>query len=381
MAGRHTAAQSARGGCRFGPGEGFWLIAGENWQIDRAVETADLNEGGSVQINLQDGWNLVSNPLERDVSWSAVQQATGTNQSLWRWEGTWQQAQTFASAKEGEAYYFRDDEISALTVPFPGGGASSAQGNSTAKIDTTRSQAGIKQSLDLSVVRDEEIVSSVEVGTRAGAESGLDRYDLYGPPGYFGNATLRLVHQNDDRQAALAAEYRGPEKEGHSFDLRLQASADTALTLRVRAFKGLKGEAVALVQKATGETHPLKEGRQITVLQRAAEESYRLLIGSENYVEGERRDIRPSELKFLPNYPNPFSRQTTIEYALPESRDVRLTVYDLLGRQVATLIDGQKDGGFHRVRWTAGQKLSSGTYFLRLRAGGQSKTQRLTVVR
>ncbi len=379
--GQAYSRSECSGGCQFEPGEGFWLIAGQTWNVDRAVETVDLTGEGSVQISLQDGWNLVSNPLEEEVSWSTVQEATGTEQPLWRWTGTWQQAQTFRSAKEGEAYYFRDDQINTLTVPYPGAGSSSTQGKAQAKTDTTQADTGTRQSLTLSVVQDGEVVSSIEAGARGGAEDGLDGFDLYGPPGYFGAATLRLIQQSNDRPAALAAEYREPEGAGNSFDLRIRASADTALTLRADGFSGLEGEEVALMQEATGETHSLKEGRPVTVLQREAEARYRLLVGSKSYVEEKKETIRPSEMKLLPNYPNPFSRQTTIEYALPEARAVRLAVYDVLGRQVATLADGRKEGGFHRVQWQAGQKLSSGTYFLRLRAGDQSKTRRLTVVR
>ena len=105
------------------------------------------------------------------------------------------------------------------------------------------------------------------------------------------------------------------------------------------------------------------------------------MIGSEAYVAEKKRQIRPSAVKLLPNYPNPFSQQTTIEYALPEPKEVRLVTYDVLGRRVATIADGRREGGFHRVRWEAGRGLPSGTYFLRLRAGEQTRTQKLTVVR
>uniref|UniRef100_UPI002073FF60 PKD domain-containing protein n=1 Tax=Salinibacter ruber TaxID=146919 RepID=UPI002073FF60 len=380
------------GSCRFGPGTGFWLIAGEAWSVDRTVQTVDLNGAAAVQIDLQDGWNLVSNPLETEVSWDSVQQATGTSQPLWRYGGGWDRASTFQSAKEGEAYYFRDDQTSALTVPYPGAGGSSAQGKATqgtpqAKADTAQVEDGERQALTLSVVRGGETVTSVTAGVRPEAKPGLDRYDLYGPPGYFGAATLRLMQhrgpeeEGEERPVALAAEYREPEGDGHSFDLRLRSTADTALTLRAAGLGSLRAEKATLVEAATGEGYALQEGRPITVLQRAAEARYRLLVGSKSYVEEKKETIRPSEVKLLPNYPNPFSRQTTIEYALPEARAVQLSVYDVLGRQVAVLAQGRKEGGFHRLQWTAGQELSSGTYFLRLRAGGQGKTRRLTVVR
>jgi len=381
--GQAYSRSECSGDCQFGSGGGFWLIAGEAWQVDRTVEAAELSEGGTMEIGLQDGWNLVSNPLETDVSWSAVQQATGTSQPLWEFSGGWNEASTFESARAGTAYYFRDDQVSGLTVPFPGAGGASTQ----AKADTAQDEDGQARALTLSVVEGGEAVTSVRAGVRTEAKEGLDRFDHYGPPGYFGAATLRLLQQSsaegsgEERPVALATEYREPGGDGHAFDLRLRAAADTALTLRAGDLGGFSGEEVSLVETATGEAHALQEGKEITILQRTAEARYRLLVGSEAYVEEKKRDVRPSEVKLLPNYPNPFARQTTIEYALPEAQSVRLAVYDVLGRQVAVLQDGRQEGGFHQVQWQADGELSSGTYFVRLRARGQSRTRRLTVVR
>jgi hypothetical protein len=93
----------------------------------------------------------------------------------------------------------------------------------------------------------------------------------------------------------------------------------------------------------------------------------------------------PTKLTFTGNYPNPFGGATTIEFALPERADVRLTVYDVMGRQVATLADGAMGAGTHQVRWSGegdgGQSLGSGVYLMRLQVGDETRTGRLTIVR
>jgi hypothetical protein len=85
------------------------------------------------------------------------------------------------------------------------------------------------------------------------------------------------------------------------------------------------------------------------------------------------------------NYPNPFSDRTTLAFALPEAADVTLTVYDVMGRKVATLQEGRLPAGAHEVRWDGradgGTELASGLYIARLTAGDQTRTQRLTIVR
>jgi hypothetical protein len=86
------------------------------------------------------------------------------------------------------------------------------------------------------------------------------------------------------------------------------------------------------------------------------------------------------ELALDPSYPNPFGVAATIEYALPEPAHVVLEVFDLLGRRVARLVDQERSAGRHRVRVDAGD-WTSGTYLYRLRAGGETRTGRMTVVR
>jgi hypothetical protein len=81
-----------------------------------------------------------------------------------------------------------------------------------------------------------------------------------------------------------------------------------------------------------------------------------------------------------PNFPNPFNSSTTIEYGLPEAEQVRIDIYDLLGRKVETLIDGEMQAGRHQVVWDA-SAYSSGVYFYRLEAGDFVDTKRMVYLK
>jgi hypothetical protein len=85
----------------------------------------------------------------------------------------------------------------------------------------------------------------------------------------------------------------------------------------------------------------------------------------------------PKQFLLEQNYPNPFNPSTTIQYQLPTASDVRLEVYDLLGRKVMTLVNAKQMAGNYSVQLNAAS-LASGVYFYRLQAsatnGGSNAT-------
>jgi hypothetical protein len=85
------------------------------------------------------------------------------------------------------------------------------------------------------------------------------------------------------------------------------------------------------------------------------------------------------------SYPNPFRDETAISYSLARSGRVRLTVHDVNGRVVATLVDGTASAGEHTVEWNgrdgSGMRAASGVYFARLEAGGRTGSERIVLIR
>ena len=88
-----------------------------------------------------------------------------------------------------------------------------------------------------------------------------------------------------------------------------------------------------------------------------------LLTSAEEYSN----DLIPREFSLNQNYPNPFNPSTRIKFSLPEKSLVTLKVYNIVGEEVATLLNEEKDGGIHSVDFDAG-RLSSGVYFYKIQA-------------
>jgi len=82
----------------------------------------------------------------------------------------------------------------------------------------------------------------------------------------------------------------------------------------------------------------------------------------------------------ISNYPNPFNPTTTISYRLPESGFVTVKVYDLLGKEISTLVNGNKNAGYHNVSFDAG-RLTNGIYIYTINAGKYSKSKKMILMK
>jgi len=101
-------------------------------------------------------------------------------------------------------------------------------------------------------------------------------------------------------------------------------------------------------------------------------------VRTETDIEGPKE--RPDEFSLEPAYPNPFNPTTQIKYALPKATYVNLTIYDLLGHKVRTLVNGNKQAGRYSVSFNAGN-LSSGVYIYKIRTGSFTQSRKMMLLR
>jgi len=124
----------------------------------------------------------------------------------------------------------------------------------------------------------------------------------------------------------------------------------------------------------------LDENNNINEIHEENNKGYNILgIYSVTGVEVE-NNILPEEYVLYQSYPNPFNPSTTIKYSIPNSDKVSIKVYDILGREVSTLVNEYKTAGTHTVEFNA-SGLASGVYFYQLRAQNFAETKKMVLLR
>ena len=102
--------------------------------------------------------------------------------------------------------------------------------------------------------------------------------------------------------------------------------------------------------------------------------------GGVSFVEEQEISEIPTDYKLSHNYPNPFNPSTNIRYSIPQSSNIVIKVFDILGNEIETLVNEDKPVGTYEITWYA-EKLSSGIYFYRLQAGSFVETKKMVLLR
>jgi hypothetical protein len=106
---------------------------------------------------------------------------------------------------------------------------------------------------------------------------------------------------------------------------------------------------------------------------------------SDFVLEVDELSISPIEFRLFQNYPNPFNSTTTMQYVLPKTGPGTLRIYNVLGQEVRTLIDGVQEAGYRSVDWNStnnfGQVVGSGVYFYRLQAGDFIQVRKMLLLK
>ena len=236
----------------------------------------------------------------------------------------------------------------------------------------------------------------------ARASDGLDPRDAFKLYPFSADYALMQTYARDG--SGLEINHLPISGEAVTLPMDMQVTRSGSFVLRTTDWSLPEGWTVTLVDDQTGSSWSLNGGQEIVLeleasgamAKRAADgltpevvtldgsSRFRLKVepGQTTSIDGD--PSLPQAFALEQNYPNPFNPVTTIRYAVPASvgagAGVRLSVYDLLGREVAVLVDEVRAAGSHQVSFDA-SALGSGVYLYRLTAGAETITRRMTLIK
>ncbi|MEJ2616314.1 MAG: T9SS type A sorting domain-containing protein [Ignavibacteriaceae bacterium] len=365
------------GSFAFSPGKGYWVLSKNSFTVNATVDNVALSSDNTYSIPLHTGFNIISNPFIKSVSWTDIQNLNGltSNQILSDWTGSgWQNAAQMLPYK---AYYFKNsDGLSALKIPY----------NFTAAKVATEKPAEIKtypgDFIKLSLLLDKQIRSYTVAGFSSSAKEDYDVLDYFAPPGYFDEIRINIEDQNiSDPYKQLFVDYRPGINKGQTFDLKIKNTTKQTVNLVADGTDKFANYEVYLLDKNLNQFYNLKEQSEIELSPVHKNYNYQLLIGIESYINNIKKGNVPTEYAIYQNYPNPFNPVTLIRYQIPNKNIfVELKVFNILGKEIKTLVNEIQDPGIHEVEFNASD-LSSGVYFYTLKAGSYSATRKMILLK
>jgi len=172
----------------------------------------------------------------------------------------------------------------------------------------------------------------------------------------------------------------GRSADGQEFDIRIKNLYESGLLLSADGMNKFQEYQIYLVDMRLYKFYDLVINNIIKIPGNISGNNYKLLIGTNEFIQKERATLAPSEFCLYQNYPNPFNPLTTISFSIVANSHVKISIYNSLGELVKELVNSNLDLGYHEVQLD-GSKLASGVYFYRIQAGGFMDTKKMVLLK
>lgn len=353
-------------------------------------------EGAISNLN---GINFISNPSLSTLNWEEISK-TNTTSTYYVWDGANGHFDAYQTNVGGT------NSATKYIAPFQGfyvkASAASAELNidstAIASTDTIAYKSNINNeifSLLLHLENKNGLSDELRLVVR---DEALDKYDLFDAPefGSFAGSFLNISSQMDSIDLVIDSR---PFAETLSYDLVFKAQNTSGQTsLSIAENKLPENWTIELVNTVTDEqfdltqeevslsisetnAKPSSEPKQLRTKSSTVKPIWKVVINTTGIATSTEDEVGlPDKFSLSQNYPNPFNPSTTINYDLPKASVVKLTVFDILGRKVATLANERKEAGYHQVVFDA-RALASGVYLYRLEAGNNIFIKKLTLIK
>ncbi len=372
-------------------GVGYWLGIDSATVID--VKGTPIVD--SVEINLNAGWNIISSPYVRKYPVNNIYFRTGTNwvkesaavdsgwiqnsfyyydendssysatDSLYQWRGNWMMALT----ENLSALYLHEQTAGTPLTPHADESIKNSKNNWLVTINA-ENELGRKDNL-------------LKFGVNENATDGFDvKYDLAKPPvspGY-GNVQTYFLHSKwTPYSSKFSRDVKAPFSEHHNSGWSFTVKSAVSGNITLRWENILEEYPVdSLSNLGLSLSSPIIPSGSIDMLNKhsfsfSAQANIAYIFGINSVLVDVNETNMPLKFDLEQNYPNPFNPSTVIEYTIPsisneQNLRVKLSVFDVLGKEVTVLVNKHERPGKYKVKFDA-NNLSSGIYFYKLTAG------------
>jgi hypothetical protein len=231
---------------------------------------------------------------------------------------------------------------------------------------------------NLTIPQNAEIISATLIVKAAASSSSIVVADIFSDLRDDPTSVLSFSQFNSNTNfSSVSYQYSAPVYSTGSF---YQIDITNVIQDRVNKSNWNDGDNLAIIIKGN-TTLSLNGFREITRAENSLTENKLIITYNSNPGKISLiNEIIPEKYELFPNYPNPFNPSTNIKFSLPAADKVKLEIFNILGENVATLIDGEMKEGFHSVTFDAGS-LPSGIYIYRLQTNNFSQTKKMMLVK
>ena len=298
------------------PGKGYWI----RYPVNDVINICG-NLVTPQTVSLAAGWNIIS-VYENQVSSQTTNPPGIITSSFWGYSGGYTKVTTLQS---GTAYWVQASAAGVLNIP-----AALVKSNS------------VSASSDI-----DPKWSSVQLSDAAGNKSSL----------YFSAAAIQDLSKFE----------LPPVPPAGIFDVRFASQSFVENLNGSSKVISINGASYPVAIRAEGIDLLIKDNATGKLINSVVKSGSSITITNENINSIEVSGIaKPAAYELSQNYPNPFNPATMIRFGLPENTRVRLTIYNQIGEQVAELVNGQMEAGYHQITWNA-STMSSGVYFYEIK--------------
>ena len=358
-------------------GQAYWFRHSYKEAVIFREDTSFALPLDEFVIELEEGWNLVGNPFSFPVTYSAdTSVSSPIAYGLLGIGKGWSSPQNILFPWNGYAVY-AGERATITLLPFE------EQDTSFARIASEGDWY-----LNIKLESKNQINHSTVLGRRKHANNGAGIFDAPIFPGIEKNISIAM-----DLDGSSSFKYirdiRSLDDFNGIWNLRLNDLGDEFMISSNQLSPLPRGLQVGLVN--INERKVLLnflDHEEVIPSNQNNVFDLKIIAGDQEYVKSMSQEILstiPEEFSLGQNYPNPFNPITQMEYSLPQSSRVVISIYNVLGQEIKTLVNKDQDYGYHSVSWDGtdrlGKSVASGVYFTQMRSGGFSQSKKMLLLK